>query len=296
MRRAGAWAVAAVVSAGLTGCLRTTRLVQKTAPPGTYKTATVETLQKEISDRDQAMHSLNASVMISASQGGGSTGKVTDYTALKGFIFVRKPGDLRVILQVPLLGSRGLDMVSDGKEFKMLLNSPTTGRRAIVGTNEVMNPSKNGLENLRPSVFFDSLLVPGVSGDEYVSLTESQRILPAEGKKKVAVEEPDYDLALLKVRSGHLLHLSRLIHINRVDLLPVEQDIYDDAGRVVTVATYANYQTFNGQQFPTVINIRRPLDEYSLHLEVTKLTLNGVLEDDQFSLEIPAGVPVQKMQ
>lgn len=285
------------MSAGLTGCafFRTVRVVQKTAPPAIYTTTTVDVLQKLISDRDSSIQTLNASVLISASQGGGSTGKVTDYTSLKGYIFVRKPGDLRVILQVPLLGSRGLDMVSDGKEFKMLLNSPLTGRRAIVGTNEVTKPSKNGLENLRPSVFFDSLLVPAVSPDEYVSLTEAQRLLPPEGKHKPAIEEPDYDLALLKVKKEHLLHLSRLIHVNRIDVLPVQQDIYDEAGRVVTVATYSKYQTFAGQQFPTVINIRRPLDEYSLQIVVTKLTLNGPLGDDQFVLDIPAGVPVQKM-
>ena len=64
----------------------------------------------------------------------------------------------------------------------------------------------------------------------------------------------------------------------------------------MTIATYSNYQTFGGQQFPTVIDIRRPLDEYSLRVQVTKLTLNGTLEDDQFVLDIPAGVPVQKMQ
>jgi outer membrane lipoprotein-sorting protein len=261
-----------------------------------YRSTSVEVLQNQISERDSAIHTLNASVLITASQGGGTTGKVTTYVSLKGFIFVRKPGDLRVILQVPLLGSRGLDMVSDGKEFKMLLNSPVTGRRAITGTNEVTTPSKNGLENLRPSVFFDSLLVPGVGADEFVALTEAQRILPPEGKHKVAIEEPDYDLGVLKVQSGHLLHLSRLIHISRIDLLPVEQDVYDDKGRAVTVATYSAYKEFNGQQFPTVIEIKRPLDEYSLKIEITKLTLNGELENDQFALEIPAGTPVQTMK
>src|SRR5579875_434180 len=200
MRRAVAGAVLAVLAVGLTGCLRTTRLVEKTVPPSMYRTTSVEVLQKQISERDSAIHTLNASVLITASQGGGTTGKVTTYTSLKGYIFVRKPGDLRVILQVPLLGSRGLDMVSDGKQFKMLLNSPLTGRKAIVGTNEVTTPSKNGLENLRPSVFFDSLLVPGIAPEVYVSLTEAQRILPPAAKHKPAIEEPDYDMDVMKIQ------------------------------------------------------------------------------------------------
>jgi outer membrane lipoprotein-sorting protein len=45
-----------------------------------------------------------------------------------------------------------------------------------------------------------------------------------------------------------------------------------------------------------LINIKRPLDEYTLKLEVTKLTLNQTLENDQFELKVPAGVTVQQMK
>jgi hypothetical protein len=86
-----------------------------------------------------------------------------------------------------------------------------------------------------------------------------------------------------------------LVHFSRVTLLPFQQDIYDDKGEVVTSATYDKYQEFNGVQFPTEINIKRPLDEYVLKLQVTKLTVNQPLENDQFELKVPAGVTVQKM-
>ena len=46
---------------------------------------------------------------------------MTEYTSLKGYIFVRKPGDLRVLLQLPVMGSRALDMVSDGRQFTLLI-------------------------------------------------------------------------------------------------------------------------------------------------------------------------------
>jgi hypothetical protein len=64
----------------------------------------------------------------------------------------------------------------------------------------------------------------------------------------------------------------------------------------VTQATYENYQTYGGQQFPAVITIRRPLDEYSLKIDVMKLTLNAAFEADQFELAIPVGTTVQKLQ
>ena len=67
-------------------------------------------------------------------------------------------------------------------------------------------------------------------------------------------------------------------------------------GRIVTQATYANYQTYGDVQFPSLITIRRPLDEYSLKVEITKLALNGTFEEDQFELKIPPGVVVKRME
>lgn len=282
--------------AGLTGCLRTTHVVQRTQAPEMYKTASVGELEREISARDSAIQTLTASVLLTASTGGGKEGKVTTYTSFKGYIFVRKPKDLRVIMQLPVIGSRALDMVSNGDTFTLVHTTAGHGDVWIQGSNTVTKPSVNGLENLRPPVFFDSLLVPGVAQDEFVSLTESTRVLAPTSKHQPAIEEPDYNLAVLKRRSGNMLQLERLVYVSRVTMLPFRQDIYDSKGQVVTEATYDKYQEFNGQQFPTLIDIRRPQDEYSLKLQVTKLTLNQPLANDQFELKIPPGVTVQHME
>lgn len=281
-----------MATAGLTGCFRTVRTVQRIEPPEMYRTAGVDVLEKEISDRDAAIQTLNASVLITASTGGGKEGQVTTYTSFKGYIFVRKPRELRVILQLPVLGSQAMDMVSDGQHFTLVI---PPRNKVIEGSNTVTKPSKNGLENLRPAVFFDSLLVPGVAPDEFVSLTEATRVLAPKEKHRPAIEEPDYDLAVLRRKDGNTLRLERLVHISRVTMLPFQQDIYDENGQVVTQATYDRYENFNGLQFPTQINIRRPLDEYALKVEVTKLTMNQKFEEDQFELKIPPGMTVQHM-
>lgn len=282
------------VCLGLTGCFHTTRTVQKVQAPETFKTASVQELEKQVSDRAAAMKTLSASVMITASTGGGKEGSVTTYTSFRGYIFVRQPADLRVILQLPVIGSRALDMVSDGKTFTLII---PPRNKAIIGTNEVTSPSKNGLENLRPSVFLDSLLIRGIGPDEFVSLTESTRTLPQQPRQKFVVEEPDYDLTVMRRKDGNILMPLRVIHISRVTMLPYRQDIFDAQGRVETQAEYENYQEYNGQQFASKITIRRPLDEYSLQIDVTKLTLNDVLEDDQFiPPKIQPGMTVQKMQ
>jgi len=86
------------------------------------------------------------------------------------------------------------------------------------------------------------------------------------------------------------------VHISRTNLLPYQQDIYDASGRIATRAIYSGYQRHGDIEFPTVIVITRPLDEYSLTLTVTKITFNEKLEDDQFELKIPDNVPVQHVK
>jgi outer membrane lipoprotein-sorting protein len=269
--------------------------VLKTQAPESYKTETVEQVETDVSDRDAAIKTLNASVLITASTGGSKEGVVKDYTSFRGYIFVQKPANLRVILQLPVIGSRALDMVSDGQSFT-LMHASSSGNVWLQGTDKVTKPSKNGLENLRPDVFLGSLLVPGVKAGEYVTLTESTRILRPEQKHKNAIAEPVYELNVLVAKSGNVFRVERVVHISRVTGLPFEQDIYDESGAVVTQAKYEGYQSYGGQQFPTVITIRRPKDEYALKINVTKLTLNEAFDADQFELEIPEGTTVTKLE
>lgn len=291
-------AVVLAGSMGLAGCFSSTRIVQQTQPPEIYRSTGVERVVKDLQDRDAKLQTLSASVLVTATTGGGRTGKETTYTSFKGYIFVRKPRDLRVLLQVPVVGSRALDMVSDQNGFTMMhaaLHGPDVWMQ---GSNVVTKPSANALENLRPPVFFDSLLVPGVGPDEKVEMHESTRLIQLMDKHKTVIEEPDYDLTVMKkTEKPDVFQVERVIHISRVNMLPYQQDIYDAEGvQIVTTVTYDKYQKFGVEDFPMLINISRPLDQYQLKIEVTKLTLNQKLEDDQFQLQIPPDVTVQKMQ
>jgi outer membrane lipoprotein-sorting protein len=276
----------------LTGCLTHTHSVPKTRPADLVLNATLDQLLQQLNSRFDSIQTINASVEIAATTGGSLLGQVTKHPSFSGYIFLRKPEDLRVLLRVPFVGSVALDMVSDGKNWKLWI---PPRHIAMMGTNEVTKPSKNGLENLRPAVFFDSLLVRGLGTGQIVSLTQNVRVVANPMNKKDMIEEPDYDLEILEQPQGETAHTRRVIHISRTNLLPYQQDIYDTDGNVVTSAFYSNYQSFNDIPFPMKIDIRRPLDQYTLTVTMTKLTLNQKLEDDQFELKIPDGVPVKTM-
>jgi outer membrane lipoprotein-sorting protein len=291
IKQAAAMAIIGLAPA-LTGCLTHTRIVPKTRPADVVLNAELADLLKQVNDRFNAIQTMNASIEIVATTGGGRQGKETQYPSFSGYIFLRKPQDLRVLLRVPFLGSVALDMVSDGKTWKLWVPRRNL---AMTGTSEVTKPSANGLENLRPAVFFDSLLIHGLGADQVVSLTQDTRVIANEKNKQDLIEEPDYDLEFLAQPQGQTAHTIRVIHISRSNLLPYQQDIYGPDGTVVTRAFYSNYQNFGNTPFPMKIEIRRPQDQYTLTITITKLTLNQHLEDDQFELKIPDTVPIKKM-
>jgi outer membrane lipoprotein-sorting protein len=276
----------------LTGCVKHTRIVQQIRTPDVVMNASATELMQKLNANFDALNTLNTSVTLTASIGGGHTGKVTTYTSFKGYILVRKPRDLRVIMQMPVFGGVAMDMVSDGNDFKLVIPPQS---KALVGTDEVRTPSPKPLENLRPHVFLDAFLIQGVSPGDFVALTQDDRVLTTDVRKHQAIEEPDYDLAILHKEPGNVLQTVRVLHYSRVTLLPFQQDIYDNSGRIVTTVLYDKYQKFGDIDFPMSIDIRRPYDEYELKIDVTKLTANKPLDNDQFDLQIPAGMTIQHM-
>jgi outer membrane lipoprotein-sorting protein len=276
----------------LTGCLTHIRTVPKTHPAEVVMNATLDQLLSQVETRFNQIQSLNARVEIVASEGGARQGQIKEYPSFSGFILLRKPEDLNVLLRLPVVGSQALDMVSDGKIWKLWVPRRNL---AMVGTGEAADPSQHGLEGLRPKVIFDSMLVRGLAPDQIVDLTQDSRIIPDPKDKKQLIEEPDYELSILEPPQGNTAHTLRVIHIGRSNLLPYQQDIYDRYGNVVTQAFYSDYQYFGDIPFPMKIEIKRPQDQYGLAITITKLTVNQKLDDDQFDLKFPEGVTPKTM-
>jgi hypothetical protein len=277
----------------LTGCLSHTRKLQQPKMPSVVQTADVQQLVNSINKQYEGVQSLTATVDFQASVGGEQKGKVTDYTSFRGYILLRKPEMLRVLGLVPVLHTPAFDMASDGSTFKLLIPPKN---KAIVGSNAVNKKSPNALENLRPNVFVDSLLIRSIQSDELLSLTTETKTVP-DPKQKQLLLQPDYDLNVFRQNANsNVLIPVRVIRISRVDLLPYEEDIYDADGNIQTQAVYGPYQSFGGFRFPGTITIKRPLDEYQIIITFQKVTTNQPLADNQFQLKIPDGTRIQTMQ
>jgi outer membrane lipoprotein-sorting protein len=268
----------------LTGCLVHTHTVLKTRPPDIVLGTTLDHLLKQVDDRYGSIQSMTASsVQMYACTGGAKEGE-EKCVNFNGFIIVGKPENINVILKMPLLGSDALDMVSDGKTFKMLMPPRDC---AFLGSDSVPS-TQTGLYSLRPAVILDSLLIHGLEANQVVALTQGSRTLPDPKTRKDVIVEPDYDIEFLSQPNGNVARSLRVIHIGRTTLLPYQQDIYNSDGEVATQAFYSNYQKFGDINFPTKIIIQRPLDELSLTITISKATFNQKLDADQFNLDIPA--------
>jgi len=108
---------------------------------------------------------------------------------------------------------------------------------------------------------------------------------------------PEYVLSISRRNPGsNRLTPVRIITFNRDNLMPSQQDIYDSAGNLETVVNYTNYRDFDSVSSPSMITIKRPLEEYQLVLTVENLKENMTLTDDQFQIKIPEGTKVKNME
>ena len=256
--------------------------------------ATLPQLVNSIEKQAAAITSLNAKTELEASNSGltreqrladepGKKGKVVreyvakDYPDVEAFVLVRKPGNIRIIGQISLVGTI-FDMASDGQQFQLSL--PVQGK-FMVGRNDVIpTTTKNPFERLRPGVILDALLVaPLAPGETAVAMNDSQ------------LTSAEYNVLILGAPQNGIQHLLRRITFSRYDLLPARQEIYSADGFVATQADYSEFVNVQGVPFPTQITIKRPQEGYTIRMSFlpSQVKLNQPIADDKFVLPQPAG-------
>lgn len=268
-----------------TGCLFHTRRVEQNLSPVPLKNATKDELISYINSQAAKIETMQATVDIDTAVGGAKKGKITEYKEIRGYVLARKPAFLRMIGLLPIVRETAFDMVSNGQDF--MLSIPPKNR-FVVGRNDIVVPNpQQPLENLRPQIIYDALLLHPIDPHNEIAVLENgtEIIVADKGRR---FQQPDYVIDVIRTGNGDSW-LSRKIVFNREDLLPHRQLIYDQAGSLVTDARYSNYKDYNGVLFPSVIEIRRPEEEYDITLHMVKLEINLPLDNNKFVLQKPPG-------
>jgi outer membrane lipoprotein-sorting protein len=274
----------------LTGCLFRSHKVEQRMSTAPLKTATQQQLIEYVNQQAAKIQSMQATVDIATSVGGVKKGTVTEYKEIRGYLLVRKPQMLRLIGLMPIVRNRAFDMVSDGRIFKLWI---PVKNRFITGRNDVVHPSSNPLENLRPQVIYEALLLDRIDPEQEIAIMQNDFEMLDDGKGH-RVQQPDYELEVIR-RGEQGWYLWRKLIFRRTDLLPHRELIYDTHGTVATEARYDDFNDNNGINFPQKIEIWRPQEEYSIVLKFVKLGLNQPLTDEQFALQQPEGAEVTNL-
>jgi outer membrane lipoprotein-sorting protein len=222
-------------------------------------------------------------VTLSASSGSVYESKITNYTALPGFILLRKPDDIRVQAKLPWAGTLAFDMVSNGSDFRF---SYPRGNLFVEGLNSAPATSANKMENLRPEAFLSSMLIhPWDPATEFSML-----------KDDTDEDNALYRLEFNRKASDGSPIPGREIWFDREDLSIVRQKIYDYNGNIISDTSYSEWRVYSGVSFPAHIDINRPIDGYGVAIEIEKMDMNKEITSAQLVLTQPEGSKLQEIK
>ena len=277
----------------LSGCLFTTRKLPPPRAPQVVHSATGEELVDQINKRWEALQTLVVTVDIQASVTNPKENIARDYTSIRGHVLMRKPEMVRVLGQIPVIGTHAFDMASDGNTFTLVVPPKSL---AYKGSSTESRKSKPGLENLRPTLFFDAMFVRGIGHDDNYTVTADTDTQEDPAKKHLLMI-PEYILSVMRPRpESRELQPLRVIHIHREDLLPYQQDLYDEHNNLETQVIYGRYADYGDNKYPSTVTIKRPMEQYQVVLTVEKVVENMPLTDDQFQIKIPEGTTIKNVE
>jgi outer membrane lipoprotein-sorting protein len=259
---------------------RTIKRNGKVATPAqVLATATRDELVARVTHIYDAIQSFQATVAMTPSVGSVYKGQITEIHDVHAYVLFRKPAEIRIIGQLPVVGTRAFDMVSDGQNFRFFLVSKNL---FVEGSNSAPATSKNKLENLRPSAFLSSMLIRPCESDEHPFLED-----------ETDEENALYVLQFIRLAPDGSPSASRTIWFDRLDLSIVRQIVYDVGGDKISDTRYAKWQSYNGVSFPAHIDINRPKDGYGVVMDITQMQMNTPLTPDKFVLNKPEGAQLQ---
>lgn len=263
------------------------------------RNATRQELLDAYNQLARGIRTLNATVELKPTAGSEYSGVIDEYHEVKAFLLAARPAEIRVIGQAPVIGKTVFDMASDGETFRVSIPSKN---KFLVGAVAMEKASSKPIENLRPQHLLDALLWPEIRKEEAVTMREFN-------------DEKSRYYVLTVLRGGYQVEVLREIWFDRADLHLSRVETFGPKGTLLSDVTFGDWQavdasatqatgattpggatpTMSTEAFPRTIRIERPHDDYTLDLQVTKITLNQEISGERFQLEQPAGAELVRV-
>ena len=228
------------------------------------------------------IQSINAGVTMQVTAASTYTGLIQQYHQINGFILAEKPDRVRVIGQLPVVGTNIFDMVSDGKTFSMYVPSKN---QFLTGPATLEKRSEKPVENLRPQHLMDAIFWHPIPDNAPVLFEQASD----NGTSS-------YILTVVNAGSGPAdWKIARKIWFERAGLALSRVQAYAENGTVESDVKYAQWAAFGDVQYPKQITLDRPVEGYTIVIGVTKLTANAPIEASRFVLSQPAGTQLVRV-
>ena len=277
--------VCLTLSAIASGCGGRGAVKKTTTVPAAARPVALEASQEQILERYNALaeglQSVNATVELKPVAGSEYTGVINEYHEVKAFVMASRPYNMRMIGQVPIVGTTVFDMASNGKEFEVSIPSKN---KFLIGPVSLNHPSSKPIENLRPQHLVNALLWPGIHKEEVTLFEEFN-------------DEAARYYILTVLRGGYQAEILHKIWFDRADLHFARFETYGPKGVLLSDVRYGDWQPVDNpssrfSNYPRSIRIDRPHDEYRLEMTISKITVNENLPADDFQLQPPAGAEI----
>ena len=254
---------------------RTTR-VPFSILPSQAQEASLEQLLLRLRDRSDAFQTLLATAELLPAAGSIYSGVVREYRDVKAHILLDRRSRFRMVGQAPIIRNNIFDIASDGDNFRLSIPSK---RKFIVGKNSVTKNAGNTLENLRPQHIFDALVFKSFDDDNEKFFLQEGR----EGNRQY------YIVHAVSEDKTSRIDLKRKVWFDRADLEVFRIQWFGPEGRYMQDVNYGDYQDFKGINYPTMIQLTRPGEDYRLGIRISKVTFNQSIEAGKFFLDQPKG-------
>jgi len=231
-------------------------------------------------------------------------GLAEKYRTADGRLVVQRPGQVYLIVQVPVVGTKVAEMSSTGERFwAAVYQGSERYRRFVTGTNTAVyerveadaagtspdceaggkrreeamqRATVSALSSLRPQHLTDAVLVPPVSFEDTKHVYAQAETYEEEpdtrpgAKRGARVVRAYYILSELELVAQNRARVTRRFWFDRVGALRLARvQMYGERGQLVTDVVYSNQQPFGEggrMRLPAQVELTRPQDHYSIRI------------------------------
>jgi hypothetical protein len=212
---------------------------------------------------------------------GGSIdeGYFEKYRTAKGYLVAQRPDSVFVNILNPLTSSSVLVMASREHDFQIWI---PTRNQFVVGSTDIRSDQDNPVYNVRPRHILEAILIDPVKGAHNIHFLEEAQ----DTRNKyyvIGVLTPEDS-------STRVLQLRRKLWIERSTLSLARQQQFS-GGALISEAEYGEPVEVGDRIVPTSVDLRRPVDRYSIsfRFDPTSIQLDREIPEDSFILQQPAG-------